>query len=1058
MNTAAARAERIPPAAVAADPARLGSAVLLATARAADGGAAALLPWGETTLLGRLLGQLAGLGIASTHVIARPDDADKVAAAVAGHAAVVHASTGPAADLDVVAAIAAEAGGGLVVAAGDLVTQDEALAGLIADTRLPTGVLASISRTGYPFTQRMRLRGGRVISAASPYHTVRAPNAVFLDVLKVAGADRAALAAAAAQLHGLLRDGVPGEWEESFEGKIERWRGALARRARGLEPPDDPPPGEDAAPVELDDAAVLAGHEDEEPGDVAHPVPAHLRPEDEAQLAVRTASLRDDTLALLVCGLVRSGVPVHPRRLRGLAWVRPRTETQLATATARVAARDEDAARRRYAVKGNDGFFTTHFVSPYSQYIARWAARRGWTPDAVTLLSLAVGIVAAAAFATGERAGMIAGALLLQAAFTLDCVDGQLARYTRRFSRFGAWLDAIGDRSKEYLAFAGLALGAAQGGDDVWLLAGAALALQTVRHSGDFCFGDAQRQVAPAPVFPPLEQSRDVVVPAGRVVAPAPVVPAPPTLARRVRGRLRAIDRSRRFVWIKKLIAFPIGERFAVISITAALFTPRVTFIALLAWGAVALGYTNLGRLLRAYGRRGKPTAPTVPTDRNVPRRDDGPLARALGRLLGARIALSPAALVALGLTGLLAGIAVTGAGAGWPVVAAAVAWLVLCAGMSSERPLHGRLDWSVPPLLRAGEYAGLLWIGAVAGAVPAAFALLCAITYHHYDVVYRWRQLGTLPSRRLGDAAGGWDGRPRRHRARRRRRAAGGILRRRRDPGRRLRGRQRAGLGGVPHHPRPDGVRGIRGGGRLIGMVLAAGAGRRLQPYTDTLPKTLVPVDGERTILDIALANLKAAGLGDVAVVTGYAAGAVEDRKAALERDHGVRLQLVFNPRAEEWNNAYSLWCARELLAAGVLLVNGDTVHPPAVEEKLLAARGPDIVLALDDAKALGAEEMKVQLSDDGWMTRINKALDPASSQGEYIGLTLIEPSAAAGLADALEATWRRDPQLYYEDGYQEFADRGGRIGVAPIGAVEWVEVDDHADLARAREVACRC
>ena len=124
--------------------------------------------------------------------------------------------------------------------------------------------------------------------------------------------------------------------------------------------------------------------------------------------------------------------------------------------------------------------------------------------------------------------------------------------------------------------------------------------------------------------------------------------------------------------------------------------------------------------------------------------------------------------------------------------------------------------------------------------------------------------------------------------------------------------------------------------------MVLAAGAGRRLQPYTDTLPKTLVPVDGERTILDIALANLKAAGLGDVAVVTGYAAGAVEDRKAALERDHGVRLQLVFNPRAEEWNNAYSLWCARELLAAGVLLVNGDTVHPPAVEEKLLAARGP--------------------------------------------------------------------------------------------------------------------
>jgi choline kinase len=243
-----------------------------------------------------------------------------------------------------------------------------------------------------------------------------------------------------------------------------------------------------------------------------------------------------------------------------------------------------------------------------------------------------------------------------------------------------------------------------------------------------------------------------------------------------------------------------------------------------------------------------------------------------------------------------------------------------------------------------------------------------------------------------------------------------------------------------------------------VIGMVLAAGAGRRLAPYTDTLPKTLVPVDGDRTILDIALANLKAAGIDDVAVVTGYAAAAVEQRRAALERDHGVALQLVFNDKAEVWNNAYSLWCARDLLAEGVLLINGDTVHPPSVEETLLAARGPDILLALDDVKPLGGEEMKVQLDGDGRVSRINKALDPATAQGEYIGLTLIEPAAAAPLAGALEATFRRDPQLYYEDGYQEFADRGGRVGVAPIGAVDWAEVDDHADLARAREIACRC
>jgi choline kinase len=242
-----------------------------------------------------------------------------------------------------------------------------------------------------------------------------------------------------------------------------------------------------------------------------------------------------------------------------------------------------------------------------------------------------------------------------------------------------------------------------------------------------------------------------------------------------------------------------------------------------------------------------------------------------------------------------------------------------------------------------------------------------------------------------------------------------------------------------------------------LIGLVLAAGAGRRLQPLTDDLPKTLLTVDGERTILDIALGNLKRAGLDDVAVVTGFAAHRIDERKQALEQDHGVNLELVFNDRAEEWNNAYSLWIAREQLRGGAILVNGDTVHPASVEETVLAARGPAIVLAADTEKALGEEEMKLHVTDDGFMDRINKALDPSTARGEYIGVTLIEAEGAEPLADSLEATWRRDPGLYYEDGYQEFADRGGRIGIAPIGQVDWVEVDDHDDLARAREVACR-
>ena len=242
-----------------------------------------------------------------------------------------------------------------------------------------------------------------------------------------------------------------------------------------------------------------------------------------------------------------------------------------------------------------------------------------------------------------------------------------------------------------------------------------------------------------------------------------------------------------------------------------------------------------------------------------------------------------------------------------------------------------------------------------------------------------------------------------------------------------------------------------------MKGLVLAAGPGRRLHPLTATLPKTLLPLADGRTILDLALANLRAAGLEEVVVVTGFAAERVEERVPELERRHGVQVGLVFNDRAEEWNNAYSLWLARDAFFDGVLLVNGDTVHPAAVEEGLLRARGPSVLLAVDREKSLGAEEMKVQLSEGGRVRRISKEVEPGSAEGEYIGVAIIEPSAAAGVAEALEATWRRDSSLYYEDGFQEYADRGGDVQAAPIGRVDWIEVDDHEDLARARKIECR-
>jgi len=249
-----------------------------------------------------------------------------------------------------------------------------------------------------------------------------------------------------------------------------------------------------------------------------------------------------------------------------------------------------------------------------------------------------------------------------------------------------------------------------------------------------------------------------------------------------------------------------------------------------------------------------------------------------------------------------------------------------------------------------------------------------------------------------------------------------------------------------------------------MIGLVLAAGAGRRLRPYTDSLPKALVPVgpagiEDSITVLDLTLGNFAEIGLTEVGIIVGYRKEAVYDRKAALEEKYGLKITLIDNDKAEEWNNAYSLWCGRDALKDGVILANGDTVHPVSVEKTLLASRGDGrkIILALDTVKKLADEEMKVVVDPDKGVQKITKLMEPSEATGEYIGVTLIEGDAAADLADALKTVWETDPQQFYEHGYQELVNRGFKIDVAPIGDVKWVEIDNHDDLAKGREIACQ-
>ena len=213
---------------------------------------------------------------------------------------------------------------------------------------------------------------------------------------------------------------------------------------------------------------------------------------DAAAAAARTSanSARRRCLAdLVLAALVRGGVPVAAVAIEPFPGGRSsRCRRKPPRSHAELAGIDEAALASRRSSRPDDGFYSTFVLRRLSRPISRWGAAHGVSANAVTILSGVLGVLAAVLFGTGVYGGLLAGAVLLQVSLVLDCVDGEIARATRTFSAFGAWLDASLDRVKEYGALAGLAVGAARDGHDLWLLALAGMALQTARHVQDFAF------------------------------------------------------------------------------------------------------------------------------------------------------------------------------------------------------------------------------------------------------------------------------------------------------------------------------------------------------------------------------------------------------------------------------------------------------------------------------------------------------------------------------------------------------------------------------------------
>ena len=235
--------------------------------------------------------------------------------------------------------------------------------------------------------------------------------------------------------------------------------------------------------------------------------------------------------------------------------------------------------------------------------------------------------------------------------------------------------------------------------------------------------------------------------------------------------------------------------------------------------------------------------------------------------------------------------------------------------------------------------------------------------------------------------------------------------------------------------------------------VILVAGVGSRLRPYTDDRPKCLVEVGG-RPLLGRMLRQLAEAGLSEAILVTGHMDDVIDTYLA--KHTPPLVVSTVFNAEYATLGNAHSLLVARDAVGSSPFIkLDGDLVMSDGLVARLLAG-GHESAIMLDGTAALAEEEMKATLGPDGNVTALGKWLDPESAAGESIGMELIGSGDGGRLFRMLRKVVHEEGKggVYYEDVYHRMVEEGWVLGAVSTGGLAWTEVDTADDLRRAAQV----
>ncbi|MER8670820.1 phosphocholine cytidylyltransferase family protein [Mesorhizobium sp. M0644] len=246
----------------------------------------------------------------------------------------------------------------------------------------------------------------------------------------------------------------------------------------------------------------------------------------------------------------------------------------------------------------------------------------------------------------------------------------------------------------------------------------------------------------------------------------------------------------------------------------------------------------------------------------------------------------------------------------------------------------------------------------------------------------------------------------------------------------------------------------------RTRAVILAAGVGSRLRPYTDAVPKPLVEVNGI-PMLHNALHQLSELGICEATIVVGY-------RKKAIEQSCGRRfeevgIEYVHNPIFDRTGSAYSLWLARNTMLAGdTVFLEGDVFFEREVLERTLRTvsatkRNVAAVAAFTEAMSGSAVELAADHSVSTFVMNQTPAQAQARSLFKTINLTHFSAAALhEQLVPALHlAVENGHRTAYVEQILAPLVENGElQLSAADCSDTRWFEIDSKVDLRLAEEI----